>query len=130
MSHEIRTPINGLLGMIGLTLDSPLNEEQRQQLSIAYDSGKVLVALLNDILDLSKFEAGKLQLEQIPFDLGALLEAAPPPAPLIEAPADAQINEHGQKVWRGADGNVWVQNPDGSLLRHNELTGAWEPFEQ
>ena len=64
------------------------------------------------------------------FDLGALLETAPPPAPLIEAPADAQINEHGQKVWRGADGNVWVQNPDGSLLRHNELTGAWEPFEQ
>lgn len=74
MSHEIRTPINGLLGMIGLTLDSTLNDEQRQQLSIAYDSGKVLVALLNDILDLSKFEAGKLQLEQIPFDLGALLE--------------------------------------------------------
>tara|TARA_Y100000748_G_scaffold22307_1_gene17016 strand:- start:2359 stop:4722 length:2364 start_codon:yes stop_codon:yes gene_type:complete len=74
MSHEIRTPINGLLGMIGLTLDSRLNDEQRQQLSIAYDSGKVLVALLNDILDLSKFEAGKLQLEQIPFDLGALLE--------------------------------------------------------
>ena len=74
MSHEIRTPINGLLGMIGLTLDSPLNNEQRQQLTIAYDSGKVLVELLNDILDLSKFEAGKLQLEQIPFDLGALLE--------------------------------------------------------
>lgn len=74
MSHEIRTPINGLLGMIGLTLDSPLNDEQQQQLSIAYDSGKILVALLNDILDLSKFEAGKLQLERIPFDLGALLE--------------------------------------------------------
>lgn len=74
MSHEIRTPINGLLGMIGLTLDSPLNAEQRQQLSIAYDSGKVLVSLLNDILDLSKFEAGKLQLERIPFDLGALIE--------------------------------------------------------
>lgn len=74
MSHEIRTPINGLLGMIGLTLDSTLSNEQRQQLTIAYDSGKVLVELLNDILDLSKFEAGKLQLEQIPFDLGALLE--------------------------------------------------------
>ncbi|WP_218573034.1 ATP-binding protein [Pseudomonas sp. gcc21] len=74
MSHEIRTPINGLLGMIGLALDSPLNDEQRQQLSIAYDSGKILVELLNDILDLSKFEAGKLQLEEIPFDLGALLE--------------------------------------------------------
>ena len=74
MSHEIRTPINGLLGMIGLTLDSPLNSEQHQQLTIAYDSGKVLVELLNDILDLSKFEAGKLQLEHIPFDLGSLLE--------------------------------------------------------
>lgn len=74
MSHEIRTPINGLLGMIGLTLDSPLSNEQRQQLTIAYDSGKVLVTLLNDILDLSKFEAGKLQLESIPFDLGVLLE--------------------------------------------------------
>lgn len=74
MSHEIRTPINGLLGMIGLALDSPLSDEQRQQLSIAYDSGKVLVELLNDILDLSKFEAGKLQLEEIPFDLGALVE--------------------------------------------------------
>ena len=74
MSHEIRTPINGLLGMIGLTLDSPLSSEQRQQLTIAYDSGKVLVTLLNDILDLSKFEAGKLQLEAIPFDLGTLLE--------------------------------------------------------
>ncbi|MDF2489826.1 MAG: putative sensor histidine kinase/response regulator hybrid [Pseudomonas sp.] len=74
MSHEIRTPLNGLLGMIALSLDGPLSAEQRQQLSIAHDSGKVLVELLNDVLDLSKFDAGQLQLERIPFDMGALVE--------------------------------------------------------
>jgi signal transduction histidine kinase/CheY-like chemotaxis protein len=74
MSHEIRTPLNGLLGMMALSMDGPLSAEQRQQLLIAHDSGKVLVELLNDILDLSKFDAGQLELERIPFDLGTLIE--------------------------------------------------------
>ena len=64
------------------------------------------------------------------LDLDSLLATAPPPVPKIEAPPDAQVNEHGQKVWRDNNGDVWVQNPDGSLLKHNVLTGAWEPYEQ
>ncbi len=74
MSHEIRTPLTGMLGMIALALDNPLPGEQRQQLTIAHDSGKVLVELLNDILDLSKFDAGQLELERIPFDMATLVE--------------------------------------------------------
>jgi signal transduction histidine kinase/ActR/RegA family two-component response regulator len=74
MSHEIRTPLNGLLGMLELSLDGPLTEQQRQQLSTASSAGSYLMTLLNDVLDLSKFESGRLELEQIPFDLGALVE--------------------------------------------------------
>lgn len=69
MSHEIRTPINGVLGMLELTLDESLSAAQRKRLTIAYDSGQMLIDLLNDILDLSKFETGHLQLEQTQFDL-------------------------------------------------------------
>ncbi|MDO8332573.1 MAG: response regulator, partial [Pseudomonas sp.] len=74
MSHEIRTPLNGLLGMLDLALDAPMANEQRQQLTIASESGAILLELLNDILDLSKVEAGQLQLERIPFDLASLAE--------------------------------------------------------
>ena len=74
MSHEIRTPLNGLLGMLSLALESPLPAQQRQQLMIAHDSGRMLVELLNDALDLSKFESGQFELEQTPFDLASLVE--------------------------------------------------------
>lgn len=74
MSHEIRTPLNGLLGMLALALEGPLPAQQRQQLMIAHDSGRMLVELLNDVLDLSKFESDQLQLERIPFDLASLTE--------------------------------------------------------
>lgn len=74
MSHEIRTPFNGVLGMISLTLEEPLSERQKRQLEVAYNSGMALLDLLNDILDISKVEAGKLTLEEISFNLKTIIE--------------------------------------------------------
>ena len=68
MSHEIRTPMNGILGMTGLALEARSAEEQREYLALVKASGESLLQLINDILDLSKIEAGKLDLESIAFD--------------------------------------------------------------
>lgn len=74
VSHEVRTPMNGVLGMAGLLLDSELSEEQRERVKVIEDSGESLMTVINDILDLSKIEAGKVRLEEIDFDLVTVVD--------------------------------------------------------
>ncbi|WP_031480384.1 hybrid sensor histidine kinase/response regulator [Maridesulfovibrio frigidus] len=74
MSHEVRTPINGIIGMNDLLLESPLNSEQRQFAGIINNEASILLGLVNSILDFSKLEAGKMDFEEIPFDIRNLVE--------------------------------------------------------
>ena len=76
MSHEIRTPLNGVLGMAQAMERDELSARQRERLGVVRQAGETLLAILNDVLDLSKIEAGKLELEEAEFDIEALARGA------------------------------------------------------
>jgi len=106
MSHEIRTPLNGVLGMAQAMAAEGLPDGQRERLAVIQQSGETLLAILNDVLDLSKIEAGKLTLEACDFDLGELTSGI---ASMFQAQAEERnlrfqlTVEEAARGWRRGD---------------------------
>ena len=105
MSHEIRTPLNGVLGMAQAMAMGELTDQQRERLDVVQQSGEALLSILNDVLDLSKIEAGKLELEDAEFDIGELARGA---HATFEATAQAKglsfeltVEKRARGVYRG-----------------------------
>jgi PAS domain S-box-containing protein len=91
MSHEIRTPMNGVVGMASLLLDSPLTAKQRDMVQVIVNSGDNLLTIINDVLDFSKLDAGKMQIASTPFDLRAAIED-------VMALLSARVQEKGLEM--------------------------------
>lgn len=92
MSHEVRTPMNTIIGMIDLTLDHQMDDEQRENLVVAKEAADNLLGLLNDILDLSRVEAGKITLEDIEFHMPNVLKSVVKGMSVIAAKKDLKLS--------------------------------------
>jgi two-component system sensor histidine kinase/response regulator len=115
MSHELRTPMNGVLGMTELALREPLNSTLRDYLQTAHDSANTLLALLNDILDFSRIEAGRFELERSPFRLRPVLDQ-------IVKTLSVAIFEKGLDIALDVQGQVPDQLVGDSLRLRQVLT--------
>jgi two-component system sensor histidine kinase/response regulator len=110
MSHQIRTPMNGVIGMTNVMLQTKLTPEQREYTAIIRNSGEALLSILDDVLDYSKIEAGKIELGRAPFPLRALLEE-------ITELLSARAHDKGLEIASMIDARVpdWVQGDRGRL---------------
>lgn len=119
MSHEIRNPMNGIIGMMHVLLDSDLDEEQKRYSNIVYNSARALLTIVNDILDLSKIEAGKLDIDSREFDLEVAIKD------MVSLP-ELQARQKGIEFSYSIDGKVpCLLKGDIGRIRQviNNLTG-------